>query len=60
MLFSSLFHSRLLLPRGGAVGPRPLSRLQQADPARTKHDAKSRGRIRFGFHPAHQCGKMAT
>jgi hypothetical protein len=47
-----------VLTGGGAVGSRSVSRLQQAHPAGAKHDAEGRGRLRSGFHSAHQCGKI--
>ena len=47
-----------MLTGGGASGARPISRLQQTDPARAEHDTEGRGRLRSGFHSAHQCGKI--
>ncbi len=48
---------RFVLTRGGAFGARPFSRLQQTDSSGAKHDTEGRGRLRTGFHSAHQCGK---
>ena len=53
-----IFCCRFVLTGGGASGARPISRLQQTDPARAKHDTEGRGRLRSGFHSAHQCGKI--
>jgi len=46
-----------VLTRGGAFGARPFSRLQQTDSSGAKHDTEGGGRLRTGFHSAHQCGK---
>ena len=53
-----IFCCRFVLTGGGASGARPISRLQQTDPARAEHDTEGRGRLRSGFHSAHQCGKI--
>ena len=50
---------RFVLARGGASRARPVSRLQQTHPARAEHDAEGGGRLRTGFHSAHQCGKKS-
>ena len=49
--------SRFVLTRGGAFGARPVSWVQQAHPTSAKHDSEGWGRLRIGFHSAHQCGK---